>query len=258
VSHLRTIFNRIRETGITLKPTKCTIAAAQVSYLGFIVGGGLVKPDQLKIEAVKNFPRPITKKDIKSFLGTVGFYRRLIPSFAEIAAPLTDMTSGVLKKEVVWSEAAEKAFNQLKDCLITQPVLSAPEFTKPFCVQTDASARAISCVLLQEDDKSILHPCAFQSRKLNLAEQRYPIIEKEALAIVFACNVFKPYLVGNKFSLFTDHKPLLYIRQTKINNDRIYRWSLALEDMDFEISFLPGAKNFLADYLSRPPGALSC
>jgi hypothetical protein len=158
-----------------------------------------------------------------------------------------------LKKDVVWSAEANTAFEILRKCLSAQPVLMAPDLTKSFLVQTDASYRAVSCVLLQEDAEGVLHPVAYQSRKLASAETRYPVIELEALAIIYACNVFKPYLIGNRFTLLTDHKPLIFLRQTPIKNSRIYRWSLSLEDLDFEVSFVAGKLNCIADYLSRPP-----
>ena len=111
-------------------------------------------------------------------------------------------------------------------------------------------------MLLQESEDAVLFPCAYHSRKLAGAELRYPVIEKEALSIVNACQVFRSYLIGVRFVLLTDHKPLIAIKQAASRNSRVYRWSLSLKDLNFEVNYVPSYKNTIADYLSRPPQAV--
>lgn len=250
---LKLILGRIRDAGITLKPSKCVFANSQVTYLGYVVGSGTIQTDKLKVEAVRSFPKPVTKTDVKCFLGTIGFYRKFIPHYATLSLPLTDMLSKSQPRVVCWNPKAEEAFSTLRETLVTEPILCAPNPSKPYFVQCDASERAVSAVLLQEGLDGQLLPCAYQSRKLAGAETRYPTIEKEALAIVYACSVFKPFLVATRFTLLTDHRPLISIKQLASKNSRIYRWSLSLEDLNFDVNYVPGVRNNLADYLSRPP-----
>ena len=155
--------------------------------------------------------------------------------------------------KVEWSDETQQSFESLKLAMSSDPILKAPEVKKSFFVQCDASERAIGCALFQEGVDGTLFSVAYQSRKLQGAEVRYPVIEKEALSIVNACHVFRSYLIGTHFVLLTDLKPLIAIKQAASRNSRVYRWSLSLEDLDFEVNFVPGYKNTLADYLSRPP-----
>ena len=162
------------------------------------------------------------------------------------------MLKGPKQGRIQWSDSSVEAFLKLKQSMVERPVLIAPDFLKTFIVVTDASLRAVSGVLLQENE-GLLCPIAYQSRKLTEAESRYPVIEREGLAIIYACSVYKPYLLGRRFMIITDHKPLQYIRKTMMQNSRIHRWFLVLEEFSFDVSYQSGKKNVLADFLSRPP-----
>lgn len=202
----------------------------ECTYLGHIVGSGSVKPDPAKLEAVRQFPVPHTKKQVRAFLGLAGYYRRFIPHFSSVASPLTDLTKSTA---IRWSKDCAKAFEQLKDALCSNPVLKSPCFDRPFIVQTDASDRGVGAVLSQCDDLGEEHPIAYFSRKLLPREQHYSTVEKECLAIKLSIETFKVYLLGKPFKIQTDHRALVWLDQMKEKNARLTRWSLSLQPYDF-------------------------
>ncbi|KAL3879165.1 hypothetical protein ACJMK2_031474 [Sinanodonta woodiana] len=166
------------EDGLTIKPSKCEFGAAEIECLGHIIGGGQIKTDDNKIKAMHEFPLPTTKKGIHSFLGMVGYYRKFIKNFAEVAVPLTSMTQKGRPNILVWTEDAVRSFKVLKDALTKAPVLIAPDFSRKFIVQTDASDTAVGAVLSQTLGGEE-HAVAYLSRKLLPREQKYATIEKE-------------------------------------------------------------------------------
>src|SRR5271156_7091361 len=137
------VLRRVQDAEVTLKPSKCVFASGQVSYLGYVVGSGTIRPEQMKVSSIQEFSRPVIKTEVKSFLGTIGFYRRFVPNFSELSFPLTDMLSGGKPMNVVWSEQAQRSFEVLKKPLCVEPILKSPAVSKPFFVQCDASMRAI-------------------------------------------------------------------------------------------------------------------
>jgi hypothetical protein len=173
---------------------------------------------------------------------------RFLPNFSRIAKPLTNL----LKRNAsyVWDDKADKAFNTLKESLISEPLLQYPDFTRPFVLSTDASNEAIGAVLSQGSIGKDL-PIAYASRTLNNAERNYPTIEKELLAIVWGCKHFRPYLYGRKFTIVTDHRPLTWIFSVKDPSSRLLRWRLRLEEFDYEVIYKKGSENRNADALSR-------
>ncbi len=204
------------------------------------------------MEAIQRSPRPRTKKEVRSFLGLVGWYRRFIPDFANIATPLTDLLTKTGKDPVAWTGACEEAFNTLKERMCTDPVLQSPNFDQRFLVQVDASEKGIGAVLAQGtagEEK----PVVFLSRKLLPRETRYSTIEKECLAIKWSLESLRYYLLGREFDLETDHRALTWIHTMKDNNARITRWYLALQPYSFKVRHRPGRLNLVADYLSRYP-----
>ncbi|PNF43128.1 hypothetical protein B7P43_G18013 [Cryptotermes secundus] len=218
--------------------------------LGHVVTAEGVKPDKEKIKAVTDFPIPQSQKDIKSFLGLAGYYRKFIVDFSSFARPLTDL----LKKENewTWTEKEQTSFELLKSKLTKAPLLQYPDFSKPFILTTDATGYAIGAILSQGklgQDK----PIAYASRTLNKAELNYATVEKELLAIVWACKHFRPYLLGRKFQIVTDHKGLTWIFNVKDPSSRLMRWKLLLEEHDYEIQYRAGQRNCNADSLSRYP-----
>ena len=250
VKTLKELFGRLRKARITARPTKCLLGASRMEFLGHQVGGDIITPSRDNLEKVRNTPRPTTKKQVRSFLGLVGYYRDHIPAFAEISAPLTDLLKKGKAEHIQWSEAQERAYSLLKEYLLQEPVLKLPDLSKPFVLRTDASGVGVAAVLLQENDGK-LYPVGYASKKLNLTEARYPIIEKECLAVVWGIKRFKLYLAGRRFTLQTDHKPLKYLKDASYQNDRVFRWAVAVQEYSFKVEDIPGRENIGADFLSR-------
>lgn len=250
ISRLRSIFERLREANFKIQLDKSEFLRKEVSYLGHIITPSGVHPNPDKVSAIKDFPIPQTAKQIKSFLGLVGYYRKFIKDFAQISKPLTKC----LKKnaKIEHDQNFINAFNTCKHLLINAPLLQYPDFSKPFILSTDASNIALGAVLSQGpigSDK----PVAYASRTLNDSEQRYSTIEKELLAIVWACKYFRPYLFGRKFTIYTDHRPLVWLFKLKEPNSKLIRWRLKLEEFNYDVVYRKGQTNTIADALSRIP-----
>ena len=251
MKHVSLVLERLQKAGLTAKRSKCKFARRSVTYLGHVIGNGTVKPSPTKIEAMQNFPRPITKKDVRSLLGLANYYRSFIPDFATIALPLTDSTRKNQPNKVKWDNDKEQAFLTLKQKLTSEPVLLSPDMSKEFIIQSDASDRAIGAVLTQLDDNGNEHPVAYLSKELDSAQEKYSIMEKECLAIIHAIKQWHVYLYGNKFQVQTDHKSLQWLERMKHTNNRLTRWSLALQPYHMTTSYRKGSANANADALSR-------
>ena len=160
LKHIHDVFDRFRRAGLTVKPSKCYFGMNRVSYLGFVVGEGKVSPQECKIKAIKEFPRPQTKKQVRSFLGLVGYYRIFIPNFSTIACPLTELTKKTEPTKIRWNKESEGAFQMLKSALMSENILMTPDYSKDFVVQTDASNTGIGAVISQVDDSENERPIA--------------------------------------------------------------------------------------------------
>lgn len=250
MTKLKLVFNKLREFNLKLQPDKCEFLRREVAYLGHIITDKGVSPNPEKVKSVTDFPTPTNVKQIKSFLGLVGYYRRFIENFSKLTKPLTSL----LKKDVPfnWTPEQENSFQILKDKLTTAPLLQYPDFSAPFVITSDASNYAVGAVLSQGDigkDK----PIAYASRTLNKPEGNYSTTEKELLAIIFAVKTFRPYIFGRKFKIVTDHRPLVWLFNVKDPGSRLIRWRLKLEEYDYEIVYKQGRLNSNADALSRCP-----
>ena len=203
-------------------------------------------PDQHKIEAIQGWPQPTDAPAIRQFLGLASYYRRYIPNFSNVAAPLTKLSQK--RVQYSWNTKCEDAFQLLKSKLSQSPILAYPKIgwdESPFILQTDASNIGLGAVLEQEG-KVI----AYASRTLTKSECNYSVIQKECLAIIFALKQFRHYLLGRKFQLMTDHAPLQWLSAQKMQG-MLCRWALAMQEFDFEISYRKGILNGNADALSR-------
>lgn len=247
---LKEVFDRLRQYNLKLQPTKCEFMRREVNYLGHIISEDGIRPDPKKTSCLTNFPVPRNPKEVKSFLGLAGYYRKFVKDFSQISKPLTSL----LKKEVrfEWSDMCQHSFEQLKNMLTTEPLLQHPDFTQPFLITTDASNSAIGAVLSQGRVGSDL-PISYISRTLNKAEANYNTTEKELLAIVWAVKQFRHYVFGHKFYIVTDHRPLTWLFSVADPGARLIRWRLKLEEHDYEIIYKPGVLNTNADALSRIP-----
>ena len=247
---LRKLFERVRSAGLTIKPSKCKLGFTSVDYLGHIVGEGEISPNPEKLFNIQQAPIPQTKKQVRSFLGLVGFYSKFIPNYSTVAAPLTDLTKRGCLNKIVWGDAQERSFVILKKVLSSNPVLRLPDLSREFILQTDASEVGLGACLLQDFDGQKF-PVAYASKKLTKSELNYSVVEKECFALVWAIRKFHVYLYGKDFILETDHQPLVYLRQSKMENGRLVRWALALQPHQCKIRAIKGSQNVCADYLSR-------
>ena len=251
LEHLEAVLTRLCEAGLTARPKKCHFGMEQCIYLGHVVGGGKVQVEASKVEAVQKMSTPKTKKDVRTFLGLTGYYRKFIPNYATIATPLTDLTRKTQPNKVDWTAECEMAFSKLKELLTTAPVLQTPDFSKMFIVQTDASERGVGAVLSQVGESGEDKPVAYFSKKLLTREENYSTVEKECLAIKLATQAFRVYLLGRPFVVQTDHRALEWLDRVKENNSRLSRWSLAMQPFQFTVEYRPGRGNANADSLSR-------
>ena len=249
---VRALLERLRDVGLTAKPSKCEVACQSLQFLGHVVGNGTLQPQCNKITQIKDAKPPRTKKELRSFLGFVGYYRRFIPNFAALASPLTDLTKAKLPNQIEWGDSQEESFKALKAHLASFPILQLPDCDKPFYLRTDASNAGIGAVLLQENDETgEKFPVSYASRKLLPREKPYATVEKEALAIVWGIQKYEPYLYGREFVLQTDHQALTYLHRAKQSNARIMRWALTLQPYRFRVESIKSSQNVGADFLSR-------
>lgn len=247
---LRDFFGRVREAHLTLRPSKCFVGFPSVPYLGHTIGNHKLETKAEMVNKILQAPRPVDKKQLRSFLGLVGYYRKFIPNFAALAVPLTDLTKKGTPNQLTWTEPQERAFQALRSHIACPPVLSLPDFGKEFILQTDACNDGVGGVLFQEE-AGVKHPVAFASKKLLPRERNYSTIEKECLAIVWAVQKFQNFLYGKPFVLETDHQPLQYLGKAQFQNGRLMRWALALQPYRFTIKAIKGSENIGADFLSR-------
>ena len=249
VQHCRIVLERLKKACLTVKLVKCYFACKQIEYLGHKVGLGEIRPKEQKVKDLLQTDRPVGKRQLQSFLGAAGYYRRFIPNFSDITAPLTSMLCK--GRKYLWTREAEASFQEVKNFLSVTPVLLIADFTKPFYVFVDASAIAVGAVLMQKGNDELYHPVSFFSKKLNSAQQNYGTTDREALALILAVRAFKIYLTG-KTVVYTDHEALRYINNNASKNQRLLRWSLELQQYDLVIEHVKGTDNQLADFLSRP------
>jgi len=247
---VKSVLDRLRQHHLTARPTKCELGKQSVNLLGHLVGRGIIQPQNDKIDKILSSGKPKTKKQLRSFLGSVGYYRKFIDQFAAIAKPLTDLTKKREPLLLRWNEEAGKGYELLKRKISEQPILRLPQFDRPFILCTDASQDGIGAVLMQEYDGERF-PVVYISKKLKPAETRYATIERECLALVWAVKKLHTYLYGREFILETDHQPLLFLDRSKIDNNRVMRWALVMQMYRYKIRVVKGKDNVMADFLSR-------
>ena len=268
LERLQMVFDRLREVGLKLNPKKCHLARKEVEYLGYTVSDAGISTSKGKIEAVTLWPVPHTLKELRSFLGFAGYYRRFVSGFSKIAKPLNQLVSTMYQlqkdkkrksKHVVlssfWSESCQQAFQALKDALVSAPVLGYADFSQPFILETDASLDGLGAVLSQERD-GVRHVIAFTSRSLRPEEKNmknYSSLKLELLALKWAmCEKFRHYLLGAHTHVFTDNNPLSHLQTAKLGAVE-QRWAAELACFDFTVKYRSGRENKNADALSRFP-----
>jgi hypothetical protein len=248
LAHLALVLKRCVETNLVLNWEKCHFMVNEGIVLGHVISKRGIEVDKAKVELMLKLPPPVNVKGIKSFLGHAGFYRRFIKNFSKISKPMCDL----LSKDVPWNfdEKCILAFEEIKEQLIRAPIMCAPDWELPFELMCDASDYAMGAILGQRKGK-FLHAIYYASRTLNEAQVNYTTTEKELLAIIFAVEKFRSYLIGSKVIVHTDHAALKYLLTKKDSKPRLIRWMLLLQEFDLEIHDKPGKKNVVADHLSR-------
>jgi hypothetical protein len=258
-THVKKVLLRLREAKLFADIDKSEFEVTSTKYLGIIISTDGLRMDPQKIEAVMKWPTPRILKDVQGFLGFANFYRRFIDRFSLLAKPLTDLTKNQGKGRFLMTKEAESAFEELKTRFIQAPVLAHFDYEKPMVLETDASDWVTAAVLSQwHDDPTygrLLRPVAFMSKKMNPAECRYPVHDKELLAIVHAFEEWEPELQSappeSPIQILTDHKALEYFTTKQRLNRRQIRWSELLSEFNWKINYRPGSKGVKPDSLSR-------
>ena len=269
LERLEVVFQRLRQHGLKIKPSKCHLLRKECSYLGHVVSAEGVATDPSKTKAIQSWPCPQSEKELRSFLGLAGYYRRFVKGFSKIAAPLHALLSkeGCQKGrkwrrptaqqqqifQEKWDAKCTKAFEELKQRLVSPPVLGYPDFTKPLIVETDASLDGLGAVLSQDQERGRV-VISYASRGLRPPEknmENYSSMKLELLALKWAVTEkFREYLLGAKFIVFTDNNPLSYLKSAKLGATEM-RWASQLAQFDFQIKYRSGRSNSNADALSR-------
>ena len=246
--HVRKVLDILRAQKLYAKESKCEFFRPQVEFLGHIIGRDGLRMMNDKVQAISSWPTPTTVTQVRAFLGTIGFYRKFIRDFSAIATPLSDLT----KTDAKWSWGANESasFDRLIALAVAQPVLILPDPKLPFVVHTDASGFATGAVLQQDQGRG-LQPIAFMSKKMLPAETRYPVHEQELLAVIQALGTWRHYLSGVKFTVKTDHRSLQYLKTQPHLSNRQTHWKDTLANFDFDIEYVEGKTNVVADGLSR-------
>lgn len=248
VEVLSEIFKRVREAKLTLNKEKCTFCRQELKYLGYVVSERGLHVDPDKVKSIVDLPVPRNQKEVRQFCGTASWYRRFIKDFAGRMYPLTSLLKR--RSQFKWTPEADIAFQDIKACLISAPILTCPDFTHPFAISCDASGYGIGAVLSQNNDVGEV-VVAYASRTLSNQEQKYSATERECLAVIFAVEKFRAYVEGTKFTVITDHYSLLWLNNLKDPVGRLARWALRLQPYDFELKHRKGQENVVPDMLSR-------
>lgn len=241
ITLLTEVANRLNKAGLTINISKSRFCCKESKYLGHIVGYGVIKPDPEKVVAIKEFKVPTTTKEIRRFIGMIGYYAKFIDNYSGISGPLTELIRKS-QKFVMTSEALN-AFQTLKAALISEPILVHPDFSKPFFVHCDASKWGVGACLMQQNDQGEDQAICYFSKKLNRAQRNYSVTELECYAAVLAIEKFRPYLELQEFTVITDHSSLRWLMSLRDLSGRLARWSLRLQRYNFSIEHRKGHLN---------------
>ena len=258
LEHLEVVFQRLREADLKLKASKCNFFKKHIQYLGHLVSGEGIEPLPEKLEAVRKMPPPTTPKEVRQFLGLVGYYRKFVPKFADIARPLTNLTKLDIPYE--WTTRCQEAFEFLKEMLLKEPILKYPDPSKPYTLFTDASKFAWACVLTQEYEhefdgkkRKILHPITYMSGLFKGSQVNWATLTKEAYAIYVSVKKLDHYIQDAEVTLRSDHLPLKSFLQKNTLNTKVNNWAIDITSRcrNIQFEYIKGIKNTLADTMSR-------
>lgn len=245
---LSEVFKRLREANLTVSVEKCNFCRDELKYLGYVVTRRGIHVDRDKIKPILELSTPKNVKEVRSLIGMASWYRKFIPEFSTLLAPM----SALLRKNIrfVWSSPCQEALDKLKEALVSAPVLRCPDFNLPFVLQTDASGYGIGAVLSQvgKDGEQVV---CYLSRSLMPNERKFSTTERECLAVIWAIEKLRPYLEGSVFTVITDHHSLVWLNNLKDPQGRLARWAVRLQQFDFSIIHRKGKEHLVPDYLSR-------
>lgn len=252
VQLLKEVKDKLKEANLTVNLEKCEFFKTTLRFLGYIVGSNSLRTDPEKVSAMVNYPRPKSATDVKRFVGMCSWYRRFIKDFSTLMSPINDLLKGRRKSQpITWTDAAESSFVSIKKLLVSAPILTQPDFSQPFVIQSDASNTGLGGCLTQEIDGKE-HVIAYASRSLSRAERNYTTVEKECLALLFCIDKFRMWIEGApKFKAITDCYSLLWLNSMKNPTGKLARWSMRLRQHNFELVHRKGVDNVVPDALSR-------
>ena len=250
LERLEKVLKRLQDANLKLKPSKCFIMQTKVHFLGHEISEAGVATDSQKVQLVKDWPAPTTLKQLRGFLGLTGYYRRFVQDYSKIALPLNKLLRK--NRKFIWTTQCQQAFDQLKEKLITSPILALPRDEGTMILDTDASAGSIGCVLsqIQDGHERVI---AYAGRALNSNELNYCVTRKELLAVVYFTKYFRQYLLGREFLIRTDHAALSWLKRLRDPIGQNARWIEQLEEFSYSIQHRAGTKHSNADSISRHP-----
>lgn len=247
---LREVAKRMRGANLSISRKKSLFCHKKITFLGYVLMNDGLTPNPERLKPILEYKRPTTVKELKRLIGLIGWYRRFIENAAGILAPLTEMTKGDKKRKIEWTEEAERAFEQIKQALISAPILASPDYSLPYTIYTDASLVAGAAVLTQVHD-GIEKVIAYHSCKFSRTQQNYSATERECLAVLSGVEKFRPFIDGVPFTVITDHASLKWLQNLKEPHGKLARWAVRLQA--FKITFIhrPGKQMVVPDALSR-------
>ncbi|GFW92918.1 retrovirus-related Pol polyprotein from transposon 17.6 [Trichonephila clavipes] len=251
LNKLRLVLQTAGNFSLELNLKKCNFLQRTIEFLGYIIENGTIKPSPSKTQAVQNFPQPQTPKQLQSFIGLTSYFRKFIPNYARIARPLSDLLRDNVKFKFGPTEIA--SFQELKNILSENPVLRVFQQGYPLELHTDASSLGFGAVLLQKSNDELFHPIHYFSHKTTVQQEKYSSYELEVLAIIEALKKFRSYLLGTKFKIITHCDAFQKTMHKKDLPAKIARWTLMLEEFDYEVCHRPGRQMKQVDALSRYP-----
>jgi hypothetical protein len=249
---LQEIFNRMRQNGLFLKPKKCTFANHEIKLLGYLVTRRGVCTDPSKVKAIREFPIPTNKTEVRSFMGLANYYGHFVRGFSSKADQI-NKTLRKVNEPFDFPKPAKQAFKVIKKSLAKAPCLQRPDFSKEFSLHTDACATGLGAILSQQNDQGQEVVISYASRATIGNKKNYGATNLELLAVVWAIKHFEHYLLGKKFLLNTDHSALKSLFKSREISGMQARWIMKIQSFVFDIIIKPGRKHGNADALSRRP-----
>lgn len=248
---LALVLSKLEEVSLILNEEKCHFRQTSIDYLGHSVNAAGIRPNGEKLTAILNMKVPENISEVRSFLGLANYYRRFVENFSDTAEPLMELTRN--GNRFRWSEREQHAFASLRLAVANCPTLQFPRGDWDFILSTDASNVGLGATLRQTDPRGRIYSIAFASRTLTKAERNLATVERECLALVWATAKWRHYLLGRRFHVECDHKPLLWLDSMKDTNTKLSRWVMKLSEYDFKLEHIQGKDNIVPDALSRLP-----